>query len=134
MDKRMNKEELVELIESLKIDKNEFWILSSSALVIRGIYPDAGDLDIAVTAKGLEQLKQNYELTQKENGWYIVNEKVECVLDEKDDWKIEKYGEYLLESITKYHKYLIESDREKDKRRIPIVEAYMKEHDEIKDI
>ncbi len=129
MDKRMNKEELVKLIESLKIDKNEFWILSSSALVIRGIYPDAGDLDIAVTEKGLEQLKQNYNLTQKENGWYIVNEKVECVLDEKDDWKIEKYGEYLLESITKYHKYLIESDREKDKRRIPIVEKYMMEHE-----
>ena len=39
----MNKEELIELIESLKLDKNEFWILSSGALVLRGIYPDAGD-------------------------------------------------------------------------------------------
>ena len=53
MEKRMVKEELVELIESLKIDKEEFWILSSSALVLRGIYPDAGDLDIAVTQKCL---------------------------------------------------------------------------------
>lgn len=52
MEKRMNKQELIELIESLKLDKNEFWILSSGALVIRGIYPDAGDLDIAVTEKG----------------------------------------------------------------------------------
>lgn len=128
MEKRMNKEELISLIESLKIDKNEFWILCSGALVIRGMYPDAGDLDIAVTAKGLEELKQNYELTEKGKGWYIVNDKVECVLDEKEDWKIEKYGDYLLESLPKYHKYLVESDREKDKLRLPLVEAYMMEH------
>ena len=43
--KRMKKDELLELIKTLKIDKEEFWVLSSGALVLRGIYPDAGDLD-----------------------------------------------------------------------------------------
>ncbi len=126
MEKRMNKEELIELLKSLKIDKNEFWILSSGALVIRDIYPDAGDLDIAVTERGLQQLKDSYNLIQKENGWYIVNDKVECVLDTKEDWKIEKYGEYNLQSIEKYYEFLKNSNREKDKARIPLVEEYMK--------
>ena len=126
MEKRMNKEELMELIRSLKIDKEEFWILSSGALVIRGIYPDAGDLDIAVTEKGLQQLKENYNLIEKANGWYIVNDKVECVLDTKEPWKIEKFGEYYLQSIEKYYEFLKESNREKDKARIPLVEEYMK--------
>ena len=126
MEKRMNKEELIELIESLKLDKNEYWILSSGALVIRGIYPDAGDLDIAVTEKGLQELKNNYNLKQKENGWYIVNDKIECVLDTKEEWKIEKYGDYNLQSIEKYYEFLKESTREKDKARIPLVEEYMK--------
>lgn len=58
--KRMKKDELLELIKTLKIDKEEFWVLSSGALVLRGIYPDAGDLDIAVTNKGLDELKNNY--------------------------------------------------------------------------
>ena len=98
MDKRMNKEELINLIESLKIDKDEYWILSSGALVIRGVYPDAGDLDIAVTEKGLEELKSNYNLKEKENGWYIVNDKVECVLETKETWKIEKFGKYNLQT------------------------------------
>ena len=40
------KKEQIKLIKTLKIDRNEYWILSSGALVIRGIYPDAGDLDI----------------------------------------------------------------------------------------
>ena len=126
MEKRMNKSELIKLLESLKLDKNEFWILSSGALVMRDIYPDAGDLDIAVTERGLQELKDNYVLKQKENGWYIVNDKVECVLDTKEDLKIEKYGEYYLQSIDKYYEFLKNSNREKDKARIPLVEEYMK--------
>ena len=126
MEKRMNKEELIELIKKLKIDKNEYWILSSGALVIRGIYPDAGDLDIAVTEKGLEQLKSNYDLKKKGNGWYKVNEKIECVVDTKESWKIEKYGEYNLQSIEKYYEFLKGSNRDKDKARIPLIEEYIK--------
>lgn len=126
MEKRMNKEELIKLIENLKLEKNEYWILSSGALVIRGIYPDAGDLDIAVTEKGLQELKKNYELKEKGKGWYIVNDKIECVLETKEEWKIEKFGQYNLQSIDKYYDFLKNSSREKDKARIPLVEEYMK--------
>ena len=125
MEKRMNKDELVNLIESLKISKDEYWILSSSALVLRGIYKDAGDLDIAVTEKVLQELKENYTLKEKDNGWYTVNEKVECVLDTKESWKIEKFEGYNLESIEKYYTFLKSSDREKDKARLGLVEKYM---------
>ena len=126
MEKRMNKEELIELIESLKLDKNEFWILSSGALVIRGIYPDAGDLDIAVTKKGLKELKKNYDLKENGKDWYTINEKIECVLDTKEPWKIENVDGYNLQSIEKYYEFLKESNREKDKARIPLIEKYIK--------
>lgn len=106
--------------------KNEYWILSSGALVIRGIYPDAGDLDIAVTEKGLQELKKNYNLKEKGKWWYIVNDKIECVFDTKKSWKIEKYGDYNFQSIEKYYDFLKNSNREKDKARIPFVEEYMK--------
>lgn len=117
----MNKEELLELIESLNISKDEFWILSSSALVLRDLFETAGDLDLAVTEEGLKQLKNNFNLTQKENGWYIVNDKVECILDVKTDDKIEKYGDLNLQSLEKYFEYLKTSKREKDKIRYDIV-------------
>jgi len=122
----MNKEELVELIESLKLDKNEYWILSSGALVIRGIYPDAGDLDIAVTEKGLKELKSNYNLKEKGKDWYIVNDKIECIVDTKESWKIEKYETFNLQSIEMYYEFLKNSSREKDKARIPLIKDYMK--------
>ena len=119
---RMNKEELIKLIESLDIDTEEFWVLSSGALVLRGIYPDAKDLDIGVTKKGLEQLKKKFNLKEKINGWFEVNDKVECVLDTKN---VEKIGKYNVESINRYYNYLIQSEREKDKLRIPLVEQYI---------
>ena len=126
MKERMNKQELIELIESLKIDKEEFWVVSSGALVLRGIYPDAGDLDIAVTEKGLRQLMENYNLIKKDNGFFTVTDKVECVLETKEQWKIEKVDNYNLENIKKYYNYLTQSEREKDKLRIPIVEEYIR--------
>lgn len=122
----MDKEELIKLLKSLKLNKDEYWILSSGALVMRGIYPDAGDLDIAVTEKGLQELKNNYNLKKKDNGWYTVTDKIECFPDTKNSWKIEKYGKYNLESIEKYYKFLKKSSREKDKARIPLIEKYMK--------
>lgn len=131
MEKRMNKEELITLIESLEIDNEEFWVLSSGALVLRGIYPDVGDLDIAVTDKGLEQLNAKFNLLKKANGFSTLSDKVECVLDTKEDWKFEKCGKYNVESIEKYYAYLKSSTREKDKLRIPLVEEYMKKEGKI---
>ena len=121
---RMNKEELLKLLDSLKINKEEFWILSSSALVLRDLFPDAGDLDIAVTDKGLEELKQNYNLKQKENGWYIVNDKIECICDGKKEnlkYQPEIVENYYVQNLEEYYNYLLNSNREKDKLRINIV-------------
>ena len=127
-EKRMNKKELLELIKSIKIDKEEFIVLSSGALVLRGIMDSAGDLDILVTQKGFEQLKENYDLKEKKecNNSYIVNEKIECILNDNEDRK-EKMGDYYIQDINQYLEFLKESNREKDKLRIPIVEKYIED-------
>lgn len=121
----MNKLELIETIEELGLDTNDFYVLSSGALVLRNLYEEANDLDIAVNSKGLEHLNKKYNLVSKENNWYYVNNKVECVLDTKA-WEIEKVGKYNVESITKYYEYLKSSTREKDKIKRKIVEDYLK--------
>ena len=127
-EKRMNKNELIKLIDTLKIDKNEFWILSSGALVLWEIYDDAGDLDIAVTDKGLRELKQNYNLIPKESGFYKVTDKIECVCNGKIEnlkYKPELINGYQVQNIYEYYEYLKNSKREKDKLRVPIVEKYL---------
>ena len=132
---RMNKAELLKLLSELKLPKEEYWILSSAALVLRDIYPDAGDLDMAVTDRGLEILKVNYDLKPKNNGWYQVSDNIECVPNgpmEKLRYQPEYVDGYYVQNINEYYEYLRSSTREKDKLRIPIVEHYIEERKEVK--
>ena len=124
----MEKKELLKLIEDLKVDKNEIVILSTGALVLRGIMDQANDLDIAVTKKGLEQLKNNYNLVQKPNGFYIVNDLVECVEDEMEGKK-ELVDKYYLQDIHDYYNFIKNSGREKDIPKIKPVEEYIRERE-----
>ena len=126
----MKKKELLDLIENLKVDKNEIVVLSTGALVLRGIWEEANDLDIAVTKKGLEQLKSNYNLKQKPDDFYIVNELVECVEDDMIDKK-ELLDNYFVQDIYDYYNYIKNSGREKDKPKIEVVEEYIRKREEV---
>ena len=121
----MKKNEVLELIESLKISPDEFTILSTAALVLRDIYSEAKDLDIAVTQKGFDELNSNYNLTRKNDEWYIVNDKVECIVDDMVD-KREKINDYYVQDIYDYLKFIESSNRDKDKIKVPIVKNYIK--------
>ncbi len=120
----MNKEQLLKILESIKIDKEEYTILSTAALVLRGIYEGAKDLDIAVTKKGLEQLSNNYPLVKKDEEWYIVTDGIECILDEMIGKK-ELVDNYYVQDIYDYLNFLESSSRDKDKNKIPVVKDYI---------
>ena len=130
MEERINKEKLLKLLSTLKVDKNEFWLLSSSMLMLRGISEDAGDLDLAVTNEGLKQLKSNYNIVYKDDKWFKIADNIECICDgEKDKLKYqpELIEDYYVQNILEYYEYIINSPREKDQKRIPAVEKYMME-------
>ena len=120
----MNKEELIKLIDSLEMNKNDFVVLSSGALVLRGIMDSAGDLDISVTSDGLDYLKSKYSLKQKENGFYQVNDKIECIEDNNKNKEL--VDNYYVEDINDYLNWIKNSKREKDKLRISMVEEYIR--------
>ena len=126
----MNKQELIKLISTLKIDREEFWVICSGALVLRDLLPDAGDLDIAVTNIGMEQLRQNYKLKKIKERFYSISDNVECVDVGKkihQKYQPEKIGDIYVQNIFDYLEYLEASNRQKDKDRIPMVKTYIKE-------
>ena len=76
----------------------------------------------------LDELKNNYSLEPKGKDWYKVNDRIECVCDgdkEKLEYYPEKVGDYYVQNIHDYLKYLKQSKREKDKLRIKLVEDYI---------
>ena len=101
MNKRLKKDELIKLIEELNLERCDFTLLSSSALVFRGIMDDAGDLDIAVTKDGFDKLSKKFDLKDKGNGFYIVNDNCECIVDDMEGKK-ELVDNYYLQDINYY--------------------------------
>lgn len=122
----MNKEELIELLESLELDVNEYWVLSTSALVLREICEYTDDLDIAVTESGFEKLQNNYDLIELGCGWYRVTDMIECVIDDDLESKSERHEIYNLEDIEIYYEYLLKSNKDEDMEKLKIVEEYLK--------
>lgn len=126
MNKRFKKDELIKFIEELNLEKCDFTLLSSSALVFRGIMDDAGDLDIAVTDEGFNKLNQKFKLKAKGNSFYTVNDNCECIIDAKEGIK-ELVDNIYVQDIYNYLEYLYSSEREKDKLRISLVLSYIRE-------
>ena len=55
----MKKQELINLVDSLNLPLGEYSICSTGSLVIRGIYEIAGDLDMQLTEKCFEHIKNS---------------------------------------------------------------------------
>ena len=123
----MNRIQVLKLLNDLKISKDKYVILSSASLVIRDIYEECGDIDIAVSLDGFEELKRNYDLIDKGNNWYKISDDIECVVESKN-LKKEKYNEFYLQDIHQYYDFVKSKNREKDKERISILEKYIKEN------
>ena len=58
----MNKEKIDKLLKELTIDINDFYILSSASLVLRGIKDSCNDLDLCVSVEAFENLKSRYQV------------------------------------------------------------------------
>ena len=89
----MKKIELLNLLKELNFPKDEYYVLSGASLVLRGIRKEANDLDLCISEELFNQIKDKFNLTEEkknECGFYKINDKLEFVVDKKEDFKIEK--------------------------------------------
>ena len=66
VEKNMNKEELLNLVESLNMPKDEYYILGGGSLVMFGIKDKTADLDWCVSEELWARLKEGYNLDEKD--------------------------------------------------------------------
>ena len=125
----MNKEELLNLVDSLNLPKSEYYILSSGCLLLYGLKDIANDLNLCITRNLFLELQKRYNLTDKDKnkcGFYKMSDLVEVVItdkfpfeyDIKDGYQVQK-----LESILNSKK---SSNREKNKIDVINIERYLK--------
>ena len=127
----MNKQELLNLLDSLKLPNTEYYILSSGSLLLYGLREQAGDLDLCVSNELFEQLKAKYNLNEKDKnecGFYHILEDVEIIPNSKENFKMEYKDGYPVECLKTILAFKEKRNAPKDQKDIENIKRYLKEN------
>lgn len=131
----MKKKELIAILDSLNLNKNEYCIISGGSLLMYGIRETTRDIDLYVTEGELLRLKRIFidafkeekTIDQKDTK-YKLNDYIECFIKDKKKIKehsilIDGYSCQKLDKIVELKKKL---NREKDKKDLLLIDEYLK--------
>ena len=124
----MNKETIINKINMLDLDKNDFYVLGSASLVLRGIIETANDIDLAITNETYlkNKSKMIYLGDNHNSKWYKINEEIECCVEELSDEKVDSGEPFNLINLKYYYNnYIKDSNREKDKLKKVLIEKIL---------
>ena len=124
----MNKDYIEKLLKELNIMKDEYYVVGSSAMVIRGIRDVAGDLDLFMTEKAFEELKTRYNVEKTNKGYdnlYKINDEIEFFVDPKEKFKMEYAHGWPLEDIHVLLDFKLKRNAEKDQKDIINIKKYL---------
>lgn len=124
----MNREQLLELVDSLELPKEEYYILSSGCLLLYGLREQAKDLDLCVSKELFESMIITFgiDLSSKNDcGFYRLNDLVEVVVNSKQEFNREFKDGYPVESLQSILEYKINRNAPKDQVDIVNIQNYL---------
>lgn len=124
----MNKQELLNLVDSLELPKNEYYILSSGCLLLYGLREKANDLDLCITQNLFNKLKDKYNLDEKDRNeccFYKINDLIEVVVTGKFPYEYDIKDGYPVQKLEMILKSKQNSNREKDKKDVVNITKYL---------
>ncbi len=76
----MNRKGILDQLKAFPYDRNEYWVITGSAMVLYGIREQAGDIDLGCSAEMADLLESEGYLfgrTKDGNRWFRVGESIE---------------------------------------------------------
>ena len=124
----MNKEELLKLVESLNIPKDEYYILGGGSLVMFGIKETTSDLDLCVSNELFAKLKEKYNLDEKDKnecGFYQISDIIEIIPNPKEEFTAQEIDGYKVEELKRILEFKKKRNAQKDKPYIEKITQYL---------
>lgn len=124
----MNKQDIINRLKNFPYSKDEYWVITGSAMVLYGIRELTHDIDMGCSSKMADQLeKEGYvpTLTESGNRKFVFGDDIEIF----ENWKygsverIDGVPVLSLDGLIKMKKSL---GREKDYRDIALIEEFKK--------
>ena len=119
---------IIKEINLLNLDKNDFYVLGSASLVLRGIIDTANDIDLAITNEAYLKSEKDliYLGTNHNSKWYKISEKIECCVEELSNEKVDFVEPFNLINLEYYYNNFIkDSNREKDRAKKVLLEKIL---------
>lgn len=124
----MNKEELLKLVESLNIPKDEYYILGGGSLVMFGIKETTSDLDLCVSNELFAKLKEEYNLDENDKnecGFYQISDIIEIIPNPKEEFTAQEIDGYKVEELKRILEFKKKRNAPKDKPYIEKITQYL---------
>lgn len=124
----MNKQDIINRLKEFPYSKDEYWVITGSAMVLYGIRELTHDIDMGCSSKMADQLeKDGYipTITESGNRKFVVGDDIEIF----ENWKygsverIDGVPVLSLDGLIEMKKSL---GREKDYRDIALIEEFKK--------
>lgn len=128
----MNKEQLLNLVDSLELPEEEYYILSSGCLLLYGLREQVKDLDLCVSNELFNDMitKFDIDLSSKNDcGFYRLNDLIEVVVNDKQIFNREFKDGYPVESLQSILDYKIIRNDPKDQADIVNIQNYLNSQD-----
>ena len=123
----MRKTEIIQRLEELNFDPNQYWVITGGAMVLYGIREETGDVALGCTSDLADTLEaQGYPVSVQQDGTrkLTIGEDVEIF----ENWLydsvqlVEGFPVISLEGLVEMKQHL---GREKDFRDIRLIERYL---------
>lgn len=124
----MNKQDIINRLNSFSYSKDEYWVITGSAMVLYGIREKTHDIDIGCSSLMADQLEKNGyvpTLTESGNRKFSIGEDIEIF----ENWlfdTIERIDDIPVISLKGLIEMKKDLGREKDFRDIALIEEFEK--------
>ncbi len=120
----MKRIELVNLLNSLDLKREDYIVVGVSSLVLRGIIEECFELDMFVNLNAFATLRRRFTLFPKSSGWFTVTIAVE-ILPKSNFGKFELYDDYQIEDLNTIYNFYKKRNLPKDQKIIAKIERYL---------
>ncbi len=124
----MNKQEYLQKLDELALDKNKYCIISGGVMLMLGLRDKTSDIDIKVTPDYFEELKSRFTFKKspKYDYLYELSDEVEVAVQDFTKESIEYVDGYPINKIENELAWKIKNNREKDKPDIERIRKYLR--------
>lgn len=125
----MKKQEYLDRLEKLKLDKNRYCVISGGVLLVYGLKDTTSDIDIKIRPDYFEELKSiiNFKKSPKleYDDLYEIDDDIEVAVRDYDDADVRMVDGCPVESLELTMQWWIDHNRPKDQEKIQLVKDYL---------